>query len=37
LEDSVAEKLELIVEQALKKHTLVEVAMWHQEIQALAS
>jgi YgiT-type zinc finger domain-containing protein len=37
LEDSVAEKLELIVEQARQKHTVVEVAMWQQEIQALAS
>jgi YgiT-type zinc finger domain-containing protein len=37
LEDSVAEKLEQIVEQARRKHPVVEVANWQQEIQALPS
>jgi YgiT-type zinc finger domain-containing protein len=37
LEDSVAEKLELIIEQARRNQPVVEVAVWQQEIQALAS
>lgn len=37
LEDYVAEKLELIVEQARRKHPVVEVANWKHEVQALAS
>ena len=37
LEDSVAEKLEQIVEQARLKHPVVEVANWQQEIEALPS
>jgi len=37
LEDSVAEKLEQIVEQARHKQAVVEVANWQQDIQALAS
>lgn len=37
LEDSVAEKLELMVEQARRNHREVEVAVWQQDIQALAS
>jgi YgiT-type zinc finger domain-containing protein len=37
LEDSVAEKLEQIVEQARLKHPVVEVANWPHDIQALAS
>lgn len=37
LEDSVAEKLELIVEQARIKHPVVKVANWQQEVQALVS
>lgn len=36
LEDNVAEKLELIVEQARRKHPVVEVANWQNEVQALA-
>jgi hypothetical protein len=36
-EDSVAEKLELIVEEARRKHPVVEVANWQQGIQTLAS
>ena len=35
LEDSIAEKLESIVEQARLKHPVVEVANWQHEIQAL--
>lgn len=35
LEDSVAETLELIVEQARRKHPVVEVSVWQQEIHAL--
>ena len=34
LEDSVAEKLELIIEQARRNQPVVEVAVWQQEIQA---
>ena len=34
LEDSTAEKLEKIVEQARLKHPVVEVANWQHEIQA---
>jgi YgiT-type zinc finger domain-containing protein len=34
LEDNVAEKLELIVEQARSKHRMVEVANWAQEVEA---
>ncbi len=37
LEDSVAEKLEQIVEQARLKHPVVEVANWQQDVQALPS
>ncbi len=37
LEDNVAEKLELIIEQARQKHPVVEVATWQQEIQALVA
>jgi YgiT-type zinc finger domain-containing protein len=37
LEDSVAEKLELIVEQARLKHPVVEVANWQQETKALVA
>jgi YgiT-type zinc finger domain-containing protein len=37
LEDSIAEKLELIVEQARQKHRVVEIAAWQQEIQALVA
>ena len=37
LEDSVAEKLEQIVEQARLKHPVVEVANWQQDTQALPS
>ena len=37
LEDSVAEKLEQIVEQARLKHPVVEVTNWQQEIQSLPS
>jgi YgiT-type zinc finger domain-containing protein len=37
LEDSVAEKLEQIVEQARLKHPVVEVANWQQENQDLPS
>ena len=36
LEDSVAEKLELIVKQARRKHPVVEVSVWQPEIQALS-
>ena len=35
LEDSVAETLELIVEQSRRKHPVVEVAYWQHETQAL--
>ena len=37
IEDSVAEQLEKIIEQARVKHPIVEVANWNDEIQALAS
>ena len=37
LEDSVAETLELIVEQARLKHPVVEVANWQQETHALVA
>jgi YgiT-type zinc finger domain-containing protein len=37
LEDSVAEKLEQIVEQAQRKHPIVEVANWQDEVKGLAS
>lgn len=37
LEDSVAEKLELIVEQARLKSPVVEVANWQEEIKTLAA
>ncbi len=37
LEDSVAEKLELIVEQARIKHPMVEIANWQPEIQTVSS
>ena len=37
LEDSIAEKLEKIVEQARIKHSVVEVANWQHEIQALVA
>ena len=35
LEDSVVEKLELIVEQARRQHPVVEVTNWQQENQSL--
>jgi len=35
LEDTVAETLELIVEQSRRKHPVVEVAYWQHETQAL--
>lgn len=34
IEDSVAEKLETIVEQARRKHPMVEVANWSDEVAA---
>jgi len=37
LEDSVAETLELIVDQARRKHPVVEVANWRQETQTLVA
>ena len=37
LEDSIAEKLEKIVEQARIKHPVVEVANWQHEIQTLVA
>ncbi|WP_404414709.1 YgiT-type zinc finger protein [Marinospirillum sp.] len=37
LEDSTAEKLEQIVEEARIKHPVVEVANWEDEVKALAS
>jgi YgiT-type zinc finger domain-containing protein len=37
LDDTVAEKLELMVDQARKKHSAVKVGLWQQEIQALVA
>ena len=37
IEDSIAEQLEKIIEQARKKHPVVEVANWSDEVQSLAS
>ncbi len=36
IEDPVAEKLEQIVEQARKKHPVIEVSNWNNKIRALA-
>jgi PhoPQ-activated pathogenicity-related protein len=36
-DDSVAEKLKLMVEQARRKHPVIEVSVWQLDIQVLAT